>query len=698
MLAFKQPGIYTREFSSGVRTITGASTSVALFIGPTKIGIDNRPIRILNYSDFERKFGGLSPTSNLSYSVLHFFANGGGEAYIQRLPAVGAVPASTTLTKFAAPAVASTKLTALSSGLDSNEIFVELDPFGIDAKPFAGSNYIKTIYNLSIIDRVSGQRERFSRLTTIAGQARTAPNVVNDVSTGSQLVSLTALAPGGEAPKPTGTIVTIARMALGNAATPTVDKPLKTADGTFGRVISLRLELKDYNASGAAQDLLPTSSTPASIPIFAAGALPPQTPLELTRRMASAINEWLRDPARGFANPPQVAVDLGDLGAGFRISVIGPSASGIRGSDAKVVLTRRTSGVPNTDFDLMEVFDLTLVSTNVSRYRLGTTYDSSVDGFSAAAPGIGGSTTELQPDSEVFKKAVATLDVPDPFFNILVLSDAVRASASDPATPVHANHMTIYQEGARVCALKHAFLLIDPPPNVTTIEAAESWKSTKVTFQSSHAAAFFPGIRVDDPLEPGAIRSHPPSGAIAGVIARTDSGTGVWRAPAGTEAFLAGVYGPTLRMSDDEHGILNPIGLNCIRQFPIFNTVSFGSRTLDGADAAASEWKYIPPRRTASFILRSLSEGLRWAVHQPNGEELWSQLRLNVSAFMQGLYRQGAFKGTSPRDAYFVKCDGETTTAADINLGIVNIVVGFAPLKPAEFVVINLRQIVQAQS
>jgi uncharacterized protein len=227
------------------------------------------------------------------------------------------------------------------------------------------------------------------------------------------------------------------------------------------------------------------------------------------------------------------------------------------------------------------------------------------------------------------------------------------------------------------------------------VVAAESWKTVRFTFQSNHSAAYFPNIRVDDPLVPGALRAHPPSGAIAGVFARTDGQFGVWQAPAGTEASLSGVYGPSVVMSDDEQGILNPIGLDCIRQFPIYGTVVFGSRTVDGSNALASEWKYIPVRRTASYILRSLSEGLRWAVHKPNGEQLWSQLRMNVTAFMQGLFRQGAFKGVAARDAYFVLCDASTTSADDINQGIVNIVIGFAPLKPAEFVVINLRQIVQ---
>jgi phage tail sheath protein FI len=275
------------------------------------------------------------------------------------------------------------------------------------------------------------------------------------------------------------------------------------------------------------------------------------------------------------------------------------------------------------------------------------------------------------------------------------MPDLVRASPTDPKALLHSNAMTVYSDAANVCELKHAFLIVDPFPDVTTTIAAEAWKNGKFTFSSSHSAAYFPNIRVDDPLESGSIKSHPPSGAIAGVYARTDSQFGVWKAPAGTDARLEGVYGPSIVLSDDEHGILNPIGLNVIRQFPIYGTVSFGSRTVDGSNALASDWKYVPVRRTANYILRSLSEGLRWAVHSPNGEALWSQLRVNCTAFMHGLFRQGAFKGVTARDAYFVLCDATTTTPNDINLGIVNIVVGFAPLKPAEFVVISLRQIVQ---
>ena len=148
-----------------------------------------------------------------------------------------------------------------------------------------------------------------------------------------------------------------------------------------------------------------------------------------------------------------------------------------------------------------------------------------------------------------------------------------------------------------------------------------------------------------------------------------------------------------MKLTDGENGTLNQLGINCLRTFPASGNIVWGGRTLRGADQMADEWKYIPVRRTAMFIEESLFRGTQWVVFEPNDEPLWAEIRLSIGAFMNGLFRQGAFQGKTPRDAYFVKCDGETTTQADIDLGIVNIVVGFAPLKPAEFVVIKLQQI-----
>jgi phage tail sheath protein FI len=167
----------------------------------------------------------------------------------------------------------------------------------------------------------------------------------------------------------------------------------------------------------------------------------------------------------------------------------------------------------------------------------------------------------------------------------------------------------------------------------------------------------------------------------------------VWKAPAGTEARLSNVQQLEVPLNDSQNGVLNPIAINCLRTFPSYGKVCWGARTLDGSDQRASEWKYVPVRRLALFLEESLYRGTQWVVFEPNDEPLWAQIRLNIGAFLQNMFRQGAFQGRSPREAYFVRCDRETTTQNDINLGVVNILVGFAPLKPAEFVVISFQQI-----
>jgi len=194
-------------------------------------------------------------------------------------------------------------------------------------------------------------------------------------------------------------------------------------------------------------------------------------------------------------------------------------------------------------------------------------------------------------------------------------------------------------------------------------------------------------------LRDGQVDAFLPCGAVAGIMARTDVNRGVWKAPAGIEATLSGAEGLTVNMTNEENGLLNPIGVNCLRSFPNIGRVVWGARTLKGHDQLSDDYKYVPVRRLALFIEESLYRGTQWVVFEPNDEPLWAQIRMNVGAFMQRLFRQGAFQGASPRDAYFVKCDAETTTPDDVNRGIVNIVVGFAPLQPAEFVIISIQQI-----
>jgi phage tail sheath protein FI len=270
-------------------------------------------------------------------------------------------------------------------------------------------------------------------------------------------------------------------------------------------------------------------------------------------------------------------------------------------------------------------------------------------------------------------------------FNLLVIPPIARD------TDVGNTTLT---DALKLCVDRRAILLLDAPSDWDNLQtAAEGISSFPLSGDNAkNAAIYFPRIRMEDPEQGGLLEEFPAAGAVAGVIARTDGQRGVWKAPAGTEASLTGVRELSIRLSDPENGQLNQLGLNCLRTFPVIGNVVWGARTLRGADQLASEWKYVPIRRLTLYIEESLYRGTQWVVFEPNDEPLWSQIRLNINAFMQTLFRQGAFQGKSPREAYFVKCDKETTTQNDVDRGIVNIVVGFAPLKPAEFVIVKIQQ------
>jgi phage tail sheath protein FI len=271
-------------------------------------------------------------------------------------------------------------------------------------------------------------------------------------------------------------------------------------------------------------------------------------------------------------------------------------------------------------------------------------------------------------------------------FNLLCITADARGGDVDD---------DVYGEALDYCVKRRAVLLVDPKGGWTDAAAAQTGVAGMNLNgdRARNAAVYFPRVKQADPRLDGQIDTFAPSGMVAGVLARTDAQRGVWKAPAGTDASLNGVAGLGVELTDAENGLLNPLGINCLRTFPVFGRVVWGARTMRGADAAADEYKYLPVRRTALFIEESLYRGLKWVVFEPNDEPLWAQIRLNVGAFMHDLFRQGAFQGQTPRDAYLVKCDKETTTQNDINLGVVNILVGFAPLKPAEFVVLRLQQL-----
>ncbi|MFD8014396.1 phage tail sheath family protein [Streptomyces sp. NPDC058955] len=292
------------------------------------------------------------------------------------------------------------------------------------------------------------------------------------------------------------------------------------------------------------------------------------------------------------------------------------------------------------------------------------------------------------PNFQADKKGLYALEHAD-LFNLLVIPPYTGAGELGDLDV----EPTVLDEAVRYAGTRRAVAVLDAPGGWNTVAQAVTG-ATAATFTSSrNAIVYFPRVRQPDPLRDNQPMRFAPSGAIAGLIARTDANRGVWKAPAGLDATLSGVTRLDVPLTDLEIGQLNPVAVNCLRAAPSVGHVVWGARTRNGADRIASEWKYLPVRRTALFIEESLFRGIQWAVFEPNDEPLWAQLRLNIGAFLNNLFRQGAFQGKTPREAYFVKCDATTTTQTDINLGVVNILVGFAPLKPAEFVVLRLQQI-----
>jgi len=312
----------------------------------------------------------------------------------------------------------------------------------------------------------------------------------------------------------------------------------------------------------------------------------------------------------------------------------------------------------------------------------------------AVAPAQGATVIDLTAFADVFATNAPLDKVP--IFNLMLLP-----GISDPSVLAQA---LAYSEQ------KRAFYIMDAPENAVADSLAAHLSGVPAGATpmadiidggtppptSINGAIYFPYLRVTDQAT-GNASTSPPSGFVAGIFAREDVNRGVWKSPAGLETTVLGTTGvvPWGVLTDQQHGVLNmpPNFVNCLRSFPGIGTVVFGARTLVAANVAQEQWRYVAVRRMALFLEQSLYSALKWAIFEPNDVPLWTALKQEVDAFMLGLFRQGAFQGTTTDQAFRVQCDSTTTSQADIDNGIVNIIVSFAPLKPAEFVVVKIAQL-----
>jgi phage tail sheath protein FI len=496
----------------------------------------------------------------------------------------------------------------------------------------------------------------------------------------------------------TGVATSIAAFVGSADRGPTDDPTIINSFGDFERIFGglsndsqLGFSVRDFFLNGGSQAVIvrvtggASASGPATAEIAlpaAAGPTPPPTPAPAQLVLvASSPGLW--------GNDLKVTVDYNTKVKGkgfFNLTVLQKNDPG---PDIQKEKFLNLSGDPKDPRYVSRVLRQSSfigVKDDPDNTVFGTPKEATTPVSTPAVAGGSLGDPEVKGDP-LAKTGIFALEKTD-LFNMLIIP------------PYDANggvSLAVISAAAEYCKARRALLLVDPPVAWTdaasVLKAVNDATTDRVGTRSSYAAMFFPRIYEANPLHEGQIEEFAPSGAVAGVFARTDAQRGVWKAPAGVDATLVGVPQLAVSLTDAENGMLNPVGVNCLRSFPIIGRVVWGARTLAGADIQADDYKYIPVRRLALYIEESLYRGTKWVVFEPNDEPLWAQIRLNIGAFMHNLFRQGAFQGTTPNDAYFVKCDKESTIQNDIDLGIVNIVVGFAPLKPAEFVIIQIQQI-----
>jgi uncharacterized protein len=676
------PGVYIEEIASGVRPVTAVATSTAAFIGTFRKGLLNEAVRLLSFADFEREYGGLDRSSEASYAVQQFFLNGGSEAWVVRVgqPAPPVAPATD------ATLAANGRLDSFAGAPILSFFAGRRIRGGSASNPGSWGNFLRievehtdsaltTNFHLFVSEvAISGgrttvlQTEVFRNLTMEPDTPNYAVEVVNQ---GSRLIQITRASGLSDftAPAANGTVTS--NLTLPVAVTDIDDLTI---------TLSLGSPLAAVPGMPITLNIDEQLTVPPGLPIPPNAAVVPADFLPWATALQIAI--------RNAATDPNVEAKHRPYFTGATVTHIG---TGTAASPHRFVIK---AGKAAQSFDSDAEFSFG--DADVANYGLGAATATLAQQFKpSAVTGDNGSVTDpltgnyLVPAASfrgnaLLKTGLYALDDMD-LVNIIAMPDVPRMSADSARS--------VYAEAIAYAESRRSMIMVDIPNDVITIDQMHTWLADNESLRHPNAAVYYPRTFTPDPLNQNRQRSLASSGTIGGLWARTDTNRGVWKAPAGTEARLRNVESLTYVMTDLENGTLNPLGVNCLRNFPVYSNICWGARTLDGADAIASDFKYIPVRRTTLFIEESLYRGTKWVVFEPNDEPLWSQIRLNVGAFMHDLFRKGAFQGKTPREAYSVKCDGETTTQTDIDNGIVNIEVGFAPLKPAEFVILKIQQI-----
>lgn len=709
--ALTYPGVYVEEVPSGVRTIVGVGTSIAAFVGLAKRGPVDEPVTINSFGDFQRIFGGVWEGSLLGHAVRDFYLNGGSQAIIVRVfkpqPAGDDVKTKAEVEAKAAVDELIAQLRAEEEKADFTfeKVRAVVDKF-YPSQELAGAD--AAIAAIEMTKQKAGE---------LASQKQNTPSTSDLVAAAEEAIP----AVGGD--------ITAPQVEAAKLVAKTVADVAKTEGKTVQDVIvaSAQVAIEQSDADARAAKLVFDAVTEAATP----QPMSPQLLITELEKQGAEIAKAVKD---GSSSSPFASLTEGT-------TTFHATSEGDWGNKIRV---RFESEVDDDDDEVEEfnirIFDEDSKTTEFFRkvtirgkrpldqilrsestlLRVASVGGNAKVKLSKKIPPrepdvwkywsllTGGSDSASLIDADFTKdennkKGLFALENSD-LFNILYIPPFEKKEGGAELEKKEGVVERKFGPGddllgdaAAYCARRRAMLLIDHPDGADKELNKAKIKKTKEDIAGAlgdskvNSAMFFPGLLKID--ESGELKPYASCGAVAGVFARTDTKRGVWKAPAGFEASITGASGLRVQLTDAENGEFNPLGINCLRAMPGAGRVVWGARTLAGDDRNPNEWKYIPVRRTALYIEESLYRGTHWVVFEPNDEPLWAQIRLSVGAFMNDLFRQGAFQGRTPRDAYLVKCDQETNPQNDIDKGIVNIWVGFAPLKPAEFVVLKLRQI-----
>jgi len=640
-MTYLHPGVYLEEIPSGSKPIEGVATSIAAFVGETHRGPVGEPVLIHSYDDYVRTFGSITSRHDaMGFALSAFYQNGGKTAYVARV--VDSDPPS----KAASQALVGTgnqpvlTLSAESVGTWGNNLRFTIEK--------ANATDLSFDLHVGFLDgsHTFVPAESFTGLDMNERSDNYAPKRVNGVSS---LVVLT-LEPAADPDQQN--LFLQGRVTGGDASNVDFD--------TYTDNMTLTLNIDNLG--------------PRTIDLG--------TRAELLGQDNAVTAEMVREAVQK------------------KVRALGPSQTPYKDF---------TCTFDNTSF--------TLTSGSVASYASVRVYDGPLAALMKLKPAE--ITASVHGSKDVIPVAVAGDPDQGEAFSVQGESQSptpedYRQLFSGKLSKVRDISILLLpgqsmpEDGSGNQALSHALAHCEAMANRMLILDLEKGLELEnandvgdlVLPTSTYAVSYYPWVWMTNPLhDPDQNPNEPhrvavaPSAFAAGMWSKIDGRRGVWKAPAGVETSLTGSSGLQFDVGDGDQDQLNPLGINCIRTLPSYGRVIWGSRTL--ATKAAPEWRYVPVRRTAIFIEQSIYNSIQWAVFEPNNHVLWSNLRVNIETFMNGLFRSGAFQGETASKAYFVRCGlGDTMTQGDIDRGQVIVLVGFAPLKPAEFVIVRIQQIV----